>query len=151
MAERESIEGIVDEEGENLSPEERARLTEKMGQHFVRRLIRTDNRSRIDEVSRLEDYTRREAPLLKRDLNTFTEYLLLRRTELTMNGPEGSEIAWVVRTAHLAEVGHVIEFLKTFAQNMDTFEGSVADLAELMLDFVEHRQEQIMKPEGGDQ
>lgn len=138
----ESIEGIVDREGENLSPEERARLTERLGMHFVRRLIRMDNQSRDDELIRFEDYARREAPLLKRDRDHIAEYLLLRRAELSVRNEDFSEIAEAVNEAQMGECLRLLAHVSGLIESDDNPEQVVNHV----LDYIAARRQELRSP-----
>lgn len=139
---RESIEGIVDEEAESLSPEERARLTERLGMHFVQRLIRMDNYSRDDELAEFEDHVRRGATL---DREHLAEYLLVRRAELTTRGEEFSDLAEAVNEARMGECLRMLAHISGFMESDE----NPAQVVGHILDYIAARRQEL-RTEGGD-
>jgi hypothetical protein len=153
MAKKERIEGIVGEECKNLSLEERARLTERLGQHFVQSLIRMDRHSRDDEVSLLEDWSRREAPLLKRDRDAINEHLLLRRAELEARGEEFSEIQQAITRGRQDEVARMLQAVKEYLETEDSLTAKTEDVLHHILNHIAARQQAIkgQTPKVGDE
>lgn len=143
MPENESIGRILDEEAAELAPKRRAALVKRFGEYLTRSCIQSDLHGRTDEVSRLEDWIRQQAPMPRPERDAIAEYLFVRRAELTANRNDDETTLDIERNAILAELDHMVEFLKDSTGDIATRGVAFGRLATLMMDFIEYRKRDL--------